>query len=138
MKNLRKEFKKIQVKSSAGMINAAIIVRRDMDRTPPLIPVDKGILRSSWFVTSSRGVQEAGEGEGRHGQVVAETTARAKSQAPARFVVIMGFSAIYAVEVHEATGKVFKRPGAGPKFLESSLKRNKSNILRAVAGATKF
>ena len=49
MKNINRELDKIKGRSMKGMIRAAIWLRRDMEYTPPLIPVDTGNLRSSWF-----------------------------------------------------------------------------------------
>lgn len=45
--NLNREVSKIKGRSLKGLIRAAIVVRRDMDKTPPLIPIDIGNLRGS-------------------------------------------------------------------------------------------
>jgi len=108
--NLNKEIAKIEVRSTVGLIDSAIVIRRDMDKTPPLIPLDTGNLRASWFTTSFRKVKQFG--------------------------LVLGFNANYAVFVHEMIGKGkkinWKRPGSGPKFFEAALKRNKDNILRII------
>lgn len=105
--NLNKEVKKIKNRSMKGLIQASIIVRRDMEYTPPLIPVDTGNLRDSWFTKPIF--------------IMAN---------PA---LVIGFSAFYAVFVHENLEAHFQRPGAGAKFMEASLKRNSKNILNAIA-----
>lgn len=96
--NLSRELKKLDNFSSKGLIEAAIFIRRDMEVTPPTVPVDTGNLRASWFTTLFK--------------------RRFKNH------LIMGFSVNYAVWVHENIGATFQRPGSGAKFFESSLKRN--------------
>lgn len=114
MRNLNKELAKMKVKSLAGLLQAAAIIRVDMDKTPPLIPIDTGNLRNSWFVTSG-------------------TTPKLGP------FVIIGFSAIYAVAVHEMIGDInWNRPGSGGHFFISSLKRNRGLILRTVAKSIRF
>lgn len=107
LSNLNKEIRKIEGCSLAGLIKAAIVVRRDMDQTPPLVPVgETGHLRGSWTVETIR-----------------------ESRSPA---IRLGFMAEYAWYVHEMVGANFKRPGAGAKFFEASLKNNKDEILRVI------
>ena len=104
--NLNREIKKIEGRSLKGLIRGSIIVRRSMDETEPLIPVDKGNLRASWF-----------------------TDPQVTIKGP---IVRLGFTASYAWHVHENVGATFKRPGAGAKFFEAPLKRNAEKILKAV------
>jgi len=108
LRNLNKEIKKIEGFSMKGLIRAAIIIRRDMDKTSPLIPVDEGNLRASWF-----------------------TDPQHTPKGPS---LRLGFAANYAWYVHEMVGANFSRPGAGAKFFEASLKRNDKNgeILRVI------
>lgn len=111
--NLTKEVKKIEGRTLAGLIQGAAIVRADMDKTPPLIPIDTGNLRGSWF-----------------------TTAGYSGTTP---FVTMGFSAVYALAVHEMPQyKQPKRKGSGPKFFEASLSRNKEKMLAAAAASAKI
>ena len=105
--NLNKEILKIKGRSMKGLIEAAAFIRRDMEQTDPKIPVDTGNLRASWFTTTIR-------------------------QTVNIFGVLMGFTANYAVWVHEMVDAVFKRPGAGAKFFEYALKRNKQKILEII------
>ena len=111
MSNLNKEIAKIKVGAAAGLLEAAILIRRNMDKTPPLIPIDEGNLRASWFTETIKSIQGFG--------------------------VLMGFSANYATFVHEMVDRVGKkinwsRPGSGPKFFEKSIKRNKDKILQII------
>jgi hypothetical protein len=52
-------------------------------------------------------------------------------------IVMMGYSANYAVHVHEGPrgnlGANFKRPGAGVKWFEAAFNRNAKKILRVIA-----
>jgi hypothetical protein len=143
MRNINKEFSKMKTKGTTGMIKAAIVIRRDMDKTPPLIPVDLGNLRFSWFITTGRPVVPGGnfKGEpankmsGDHSKVVTDASARAKAVPfPA---LIMGLSANYALAIHEKQAD-FKRPGSGRKFFESALKRNQNTMLQLIANEIKF
>ena len=107
LRNLNKEMKAINGRSMKGLIQAAIVIRRDMDYTSPMIPIDTGNLRASWF-----------------------TEPFFITGSPA---LIIGFTAFYAVFVHENIGVHFQRPGAGAKFMEASMKRNSREILETIA-----
>ena len=108
MKKLQLELKKIEGQTMAGLISAAIIIRRDMEKTDPKIPLDTGNLRSSWFTDTF--------------------ITKGKPS------IIFGFSANYAVYVHENLEPDidWKRPGSGPKFLEYALKRNAPLIIKTI------
>lgn len=112
MKNLNKEVKLIEGRSAAGLFRAAILVRRDMEKTEPKIPIDTGNLRASWFTTMTR--------------------------TPLGPSMTLGFSANYAVFVHENMEANFKRPGSGPKFFEKALQRNHSKILAILKNNTQI
>lgn len=104
---LNKELKKIENGSAIGLVKAAILLREDMDKTSPTIPVDTGYLRSSWFATPFK-----------------------TEKGPA---ITVGFSANYAVWVHEnLEAKNWTRSGSGPKFFEKALDRNKDTILQVI------
>lgn len=112
MRNLNKEIKAIKGRTMKGYIRAARLVRRDMDRTPPLIPVgDTGNLRDSWFT------QPAYRG----------TTP----------ILFLGFGAEYAIYVHENYGANFRRPNAGAGFFVAAINRNKERILEILMEETK-
>jgi hypothetical protein len=106
MRNLNKEIKDIKVHTMKGFIKSAIIIRRDMEKTPPLIPVATGNLRLSWGTFPI--------------YVMAMPTLK------------FGFSANYALTVHESYGRNFRRPGAGAGFFVGSIYRNKGKILNEI------
>ena len=83
-----------------------------MDKKPPLIPVDTGNLRASWF-----------------------TEPLEHFRYPA---ILMGFTAYYAFFVHENYGANFKRPDAGAGFFSAAMKNNKREILEAIAKEAKI
>jgi len=133
MKNLQREMDKIQGASLKGVLRGAVVIRRSMDFDPPLVPVDTGNLRQSWFVTDSTGGTQAMSKA--DSSVVATATAMAKAATHGikdSFLVIMGFSANYAAFVHEKVGAHFQRPGAGAKFFEASIKRNAHRVLELI------
>lgn len=47
--------------------------------------------------------------------------------------VIVGYTANYAIYVHENVGAHFQRPGAQAKFLEEPLRKNKKKYVRIVS-----
>lgn len=115
-KNINSVLKGMRLKSAAGLVAAANYVLTDADSgTPPLVPEDKGKLRTSRFATPMKT-------PGTHDPYV-----------------VLGYNANYAAAVHEMmqspSGKPinWSRPGSGPKFLEASLKRNSDKVIAIVA-----
>lgn len=142
IRRLNNEIKNIEGKTLRGLIRAAIIIIRDMEETPPIIPIDTGNLRASRFVVTSEGSAQMGsnasfEGDDSgklnqdHSSILNSAKAVAQSS-PAGPMVILGFSAYYAAEVHEKVGVNFQRPGAGAKFMQSSLRNKESQILSII------
>ena len=142
LKKLNKEVNRIEKRSLRGLIRAAIVIRRSMDKRPPLIPVDLGNLRASFFTVTSNGSITSGKqpnfkGEdsdklsSTHSATVSASTTAAKqvTNGPA---VILGFTAYYAWFVHENLMAMFQRPMSGPKFFEAALKINKKEILEKI------
>lgn len=119
MRNLNREIRKIEGRTMQGLIGSAAYIRADMDHTQPLIPIKTGTLRSSWFVTPYHGAKKT-------------------------IGLIMGFSANYAVYVHEmmesSLGNAinWSRPGSGPKFFEAAIKRNVNVILGIIKAAAQI
>jgi hypothetical protein len=144
MTNLNKELEAIKVRSMRGLIMAATFIRNQTEHTPPLTPVDLGNLRASYFVTTAKRVQvgagthtfkgsNAAKMSEDHTSVLTETQGMAASQSNKdKQFLIMGYSANYGGFVHEMIGANFKRPGAGPKWLESHIKSNTSKIVQIV------
>ena len=160
MANLNGEIALIKNRSLKGLIMGAAIVRKDMEKTPPLTPVDYGNLKASFFVVTARGVRVgqmpkfkgdlAGKMSGEHAAAISEMQGMVKAKsAGGNKVLNLGYSANYALFVHEHFGmretpsyrygpgpgkkRWYKpRAGAGPKWFESSFKRNKEKILEAI------
>jgi hypothetical protein len=138
-RNLNKEVEKIQTRTQAGMIVAAIKVRRATEKETPKTPVDTGNLRSSFFVVTPKTTPQGespkfrddknGQMAGDHAVTVAATKAILSKKLPA---VGFGFSANYAMHVHEMVDGKFQRPGAGAKFLDTHLKNMKDEILQTI------
>lgn len=138
--NLNREILKIKGRSMAGLVRGVIVIRRDMDRTPPLIPIDLGNLRASWFVVTGVGKgttksakfkgEQAGTLGADHSKVISHVSKKVKG----REFVGFGFSAFYSGVVHEVVSpaKNWSRSGSGPKFLESSINRNKVAVLAVI------
>ena len=139
VKRLNNEIQAIKGRSMKGLIRASVLVRRDMENTPPLIPLDTGNLRASYYTVTAFTVSQGGtpsfKGEDadrlafEHQAEVFEAQGVVHSIDP---IVVMGFSAHYAVAVHENMEAEFQRPGAGPKFFENALQRNTSEMLRII------
>lgn len=112
LRNINKQVKRVKNDSMKGLIESAIIIRRSMDKEEPLVPVDTGNLRSSWFTTPLH----------------------------PRIALRIGFTANYAVFAHEnREAKNWGRKGkAGPKFLEKALERNQKKITQTIADANKL
>lgn len=138
MKVLRTSVKDIENKTMKGLILCTIEIRRTMDKESPKIPVDTNNLRASYFTVTSLGEVKEGaspnfrgdeksEMGANHSSIVGEQ--QGKASASSYPLVIMGFSANYAVWVHENVDANFQRPGAGAKFFESALNKNKDKIL---------
>lgn len=109
VRNLNREIKAIEGRSLKGLIRAAIIVRRSTEETPPLVPIDKGFLRNSWFTNP---------GYAANGNPF----------------LTMGYDKGYAVFVHEMIDSKVKwsRPGSGPKWFQAAFRRNKDAILAVI------
>ena len=154
--NLNREIAKIEARSSIGLIESAILIRQDMDKISPKIPIDFGNLRASWFTVTSHGFGAGSQGgtgmpfKGPDAGKLAAERAQAISegrgivQGVKGLAILMGFSANYALFVHENVeadftssrkrkGKIItRRSGAGAKFFEAALNRNKNKILQII------
>lgn len=143
LRNLNREISKIEGRTLKGLIRSAILIRRDMEATPPLIPRDTGNLRASFYTITTKPVEgqvKSTSFKKDKGGKLAQGHAEALQEAQGELAnfgknpaVAIGFSAYYAFKVHEDMMAHFKHPGSGPKFLESALKRNEKNILDIIA-----
>ena len=123
IRNLNSEIAKIEGRSTKGLIEAGIFVRRETETTPPLTPLDTGNLRSSWATSTFR--------------------------TPAGPSHNIGYTANYAAYVHENVDAQFSgrepvkrkgkkslapggRPGSGAKWFQAALGRNHKKILSII------
>jgi len=145
VRSLNKEIKAIEGRSLKGLIRAAILIRRSMDYNSPLIPVDLGNLRASFFTVTSRGETsdpgggfvgpKAGQMSADHAAAIGAMKGKISGQKP---MVVLGFSANYAVFVHEMIKAIFQRPGAGAKWFQAALGREKPKILAIIKEEAKI
>lgn len=132
--NLNKEVVKIKGKTMRGFIEVAILIRRSSETAAPVVPVDWGNLRNSFFTTAASGSAsghfkgpQSGELSAEHSSVKAKYKAEVdKDPQP---MMVLGYSANYSTFAHENMEAHFQRPGSGPKFLETSIDHNKRKIL---------
>ena len=101
LKNLNKELRAIKGKTIEGLTVSAMLVR---SRSQALTPVDTGNLKASTYNASG-----------------------GTSDKP---VVEVGYTADYAVKVHEDLG-VYHKTGQA-KFLETAIEKSKGDILDIV------
>ena len=159
LNNIKAETTKMKMKALGGMIEGAIGIRRDIDHKNPKIPVDLGNLRASWFITTTLGSEQV-EGAGsfretddggtrqrpvgfaakmaaEHTSIIAQ--AQAEVNVAAKMTLIMGFSANYAIWVHEMLGDVnWSRPGSGAWFFRQAINENREKVLQKIATAMKI
>jgi len=115
IKALNVEILAISNNTRKGLRKCAIFIRNDMQRNEPFIPVDKGILEKTWET---------------HSEYDGPIGAR-------KYGLRMGFSANYALWVHEMYGAVnWTKAGSGPGFLIKSINRNHNTILEIIHGET--
>jgi len=117
IKNLNIEIMRITQGGKEGLLQVAKEIRRDMVITAPTIPVDKGNLINSWSASPVK------DSVGNNG-------------------VLMGFSANYALWVHEMIEPINwtqsdKSPAPGAKFFQAAINRNRETILQILADHTK-
>jgi hypothetical protein len=147
--NLNAAIAKIEGGSEKGLKLAAAMIREDTEKTSPITPMDLGNLASSWFIVTWKGkmandklnvgfkdkgkTKIAGRMSANHVSTIEEARAEATAQEEmGNIVCIMGYSAFYAVFVHENLEAEFKRPGSGPKWFEYAVDRNKGKILQII------
>jgi hypothetical protein len=147
MANLSKEIRQIKGNTIQGLVSSVIFIRREMDDKYPRVPRDLGNLDASFFIATRHGTQTSGvvstegtftgpkAGEIASGHEALKTSLQTKAGGYSTIDrVFFGFSANYAIFVHEMVGSTikWKRDGSGPKFLETHVKSNIKNILEIV------
>jgi hypothetical protein len=153
LKNLELVNDNMKKDALRGMIKGAAIIRRSTEKNPPLTPLDTGNLRASWFVVTALSVargqkvifkpvpgkpKKQNEMAADHAKVIAD--ASQESQKDKRLVVIMGYSARYALPVHERIDpKIeWKRTLSGPRWFEIAFKSNIPLVYRTIAKEIKI
>lgn len=191
MNKLYTIIESIEERTYTGLNEIPKMIYTEMETRPPLIPVDVGNLKESYFAVNSKNhvimgrnphfrsfrtgaiqrgrSSKIGQFRGATGGILKMERLRqdhaaaifkcgskaksiGKSMGP---TIVFGFSAFYALYVHEARVKAQKkpgkfselvkavgwtRPGSGPKFFESAIKNNLIKIalmLEATAKGTK-
>lgn len=145
MTNLNKFMQTHAQQGLKGLIDCAALIRTDMSKTSPKVPVDTRNLEQSWFVVTARQSNSTAAFKGPDAAIAASYHTAAISEAKALVkqtdnpTMIMGFSANYAAAVHEmglsrnGNEIQWNRPGSGPKFFEMALKRNEKAMLQILA-----
>lgn len=152
MTNLNKAISKMKGDVERGMVNAAFMIRGETEKTSPATPLDYSNLRASWFITYSKGASKdplafsghfrnnprrkitASQFSGWHKAAIAEASVMSAIN-PRKATVVMGYSANYAMWVHEMIGANFtdRDPEAGPKWFQEAMDRNQGRILEIIA-----
>ena len=142
MERLNGELDKIKGKTVKGFIEAAIIIRRESENTPPITPLDTGNLRASWFTVHTRGdgrtsASPPGDVKDMSNHTTVVDSARSVLASHKEPALAFGYTANYAGYVHENMEAKFQRPGSGPKFLQQAIQSTRSKILKVVADNAK-
>lgn len=154
--NMNREIEAIEGRSLAGLIKGAALIRNETEHGDIKTPVDTGNLRASYFTVTSTGKSRVGRSNIRkdgtvapkfkgdkademmvhHTATISEMQGKAGALASAANgpFLILGYSANYAMWVHEMIGPniVFKRAGSGPKWFEYAVKKQKDNIIKVI------
>ena len=111
---LNRQIGMMENASIMGLYEAVEFIHAETERTPPLTPVDTGNLRSSW------------------------RTVLFRSKARKRSYIVFGYSANYALYVHEMLGMIkWTRPNSGNKWFEIAIKRNLTRIQAIITNNVK-
>lgn len=164
MSRLNREMETIPNKSLKGLLMCAARIHRETESGAVRVPVDLGNLRHSWFVVSSTGRIQAGggrkhmvEGGGGaflganaqelsagHVKMLTEMGAKATylSNRYSGPFVIMGYSANYALWVHEMIGENkeinWSRPKSGARWFEIAVNKHKDTLIQIVRDTAKI
>lgn len=151
IKNLNIEILAIKNRTTGGLIKAAALVRNETETGEARTPVDLGNLRASWFVVTAKSVP-VGRGVAKfngpkvtrllvdHVSTIQEAQATVRAAGIENIFIIAGYSAHYAVYVHEMVGATFKRKGKGKskgknatyKWLQRAFVKHKDDIIQII------
>ena len=152
MQGLNQRLEKIKQKTVRGLIRAQARIFEDMDSRRPMMPVDTGNLRRSYYAVTSNGTVIHGRSPNfvdapnepmsqlytDHIEALAsameETIRIGINRGPA---IVFGFSSFYAPYMENKTmakkgERSWVREGSGPHFFESALKRNRNEVARII------
>jgi hypothetical protein len=151
MKKLNLELLAIKNRTTGGLIKGAALVRNETETGEARTPVDLGNLRASWFVVTAKSVP-VGQGTAKfngpkvsrllvdHVSTIQEAQSTIRAAGKENIFIIAGYSAHYAVYVHEMIGANFKRKGKGKnkgkdatfKWLQRAFNKHQNNIVKLV------
>jgi hypothetical protein len=154
LRNLNRELIKIEGTTQEGLIRAINKIHQETETGAVRVPVDLGNLRHSWFYVTAKGTIGRGGGkahtpEGQTGKFIGKNAATiaaghaalltesiGKTKALAATYkgpfVVAGYSANYALWVHEMLGAKFQRKRAGAKWFEIAIKSKQDEIIKIV------
>jgi hypothetical protein len=160
LRNLNLEIGKINGRTQKGLIRATNQIHQETEKGSIKVPVDLGNLRHSFFYVTARGAigkgggqshapegvaarfvgPKAGEYAAGHAGLLTESVGKAKSLATMYKgpFVVAGYSANYALWVHEMLGANFQRKGAGAKWFEIAIKTKQAEILKIIQSTAKI
>lgn len=151
MRELNSEIRKLKGRTHRGLIEAAIELWREAE---PGTPIDTSNLNHSFFIVSFKtdgnqapGATKSGEFKGEdagklkgdHAKVIQVASGAAKDLgSDTEPIVIFGYSANYAVFVHENVDATFSRPGAKARWLYAAMQKARGNMLKKIQQHAKF
>ena len=135
--------------TTKGCMRVAIFIRNESEKTYPVVPVDTGHLRASFF-TFIKGSDNSIQTVPAAATAIKPVPAAVTQQTNANLTLlkttvtalptpgmIFGFAANYAMAVHEKKGAEWNRPNSGPKYFLTHLVRNKKKLLTILAESAK-
>ena len=154
MIKLQGEINKMKKKSERGLVEAALFIRHDTERTPYITPRDYGNLRASWIIVSKSGLENDPLNYSGHfkrnakknisiatfkmwySDAIAEARAIVSANIE-RASVMFGYTANYAMYVHENMDAQFSQENSGPKWFQESMDRNQSKFIQIIRETSK-
>ena len=144
-RNLQAALHGFETVSYEALSEAAEIVKKDTDATNPLVPVDSGDLRRSFFIAHKKGVRYAESSfSGRNAEKLSSERAsriekevsRSRESEPP--LVVLGYTAFYALPLHEnLETKYWTRRGSGAKWFQYALTRNIGRMVNKIGQVMK-
>lgn len=139
--------KAIPERLDQGMGKAALQLASDAINEEPKVPLDEGTLRGSVSVfVNTQSIPfppqpEVKKKKNRKASVLGKVESLQMGVEALRYknksVAVVGFNTPYAARLHESPHFKFTAPGAGAKYLESKLSRNRERYMKIVLNAVK-